>query len=247
MNLTRNWIDRNSPVPMYYQLKNIVLDEIKKGSLKPGDLLPSELELGEIYDLSRTTIRQAIIELVGEGYLYRVKGKGTFVAKPKLLQDFMRKIESYDEQIRRLGMTPSTKVLKNDTVEACEEVANALGVHVGSEVVLLRRLRYANDEPIVILDTFLTPNCIGVTKMDMEKHGLYSFLARSREMEIKRVIRNFEAVAATEEMSAYLQVDLGHPIQLVTTIGFNQKGIPVEYSIAEYRGDKNRFTVELFT
>lgn len=239
-------IDRDTPIPMYFQLKNIILDEIKNGRLKPGDLLPTELELGESFNLSRTTVRQAVIELVGEGYLYRIKGKGTFVAKPKLVQDFMRTIESYSEQMKRLKLTPGTKVLKNKIVHADEEIAGALGIKTGGEVVLLRRLRFANDEPIVVLDTYLINDCAGIVQMNMEKQGMYDYLSRSRETKIKRVVRHFEAVAATGEMAEHLQVDMGSPIQKVTTIGFNQDGKPIEYSIAEYRGDKNRFTVELY-
>lgn len=247
MSFDKRVIDRNTPIPMYFQLKNIILDEIKKGRLKPGDLLPAEMELGEIYNLSRTTVRQAVIELVGEGYLYRVKGKGTFVAKPKLVQDFMRTIESYAEQMKRLGLMPKTKVLKNEMMKADEEVVKALGIRIGDEVVLLRRLRFANDEPIVILDTYLVSDCAGLVGMDMEKHGMYDYLSRTRDTEIKRVVRQFEAIAATKETAEYLQIEMGSPIQKVTTIGFNQDGKPVEYSVAEYRGDKNRFTVELYT
>ncbi len=247
MALINKEIDRDTPIPMYFQLKNIILEEIKNWHLKPGDLLPTELELVEAFNLSRTTVRQAVIELVGEGYLYRVKGKGTFVAKPKLVQDFMRTIESYAEQMKRLKLTPGTKVLKNELVFADEEVASALGVKAGDEVVLLRRLRFANDEPIVVLDTYLIDACAGIVHMDMEKNGMYDYLSRSRDTKIKRVVRQFEAIAATGETAGQLQIEMGSPIQKVTTIGFNQDGKPIEYSIAEYRGDKNRFTVELYT
>jgi GntR family transcriptional regulator len=247
MSFDSKGINRNTPIPMYFQLKNIILEEIKGGKLMPGDLLPTELELGQIYNLSRTTVRQAVIELVGEGYLYRIKGKGTFVAKPKLVQDFMRKFESYNEQMQRLNLTPKTKVICNKLVNADDDVAKAFGIDAGEDVVLLKRLRFANDEPIVVLDTYLTANCADVTQMDMEQNGLYEYLSRNRDTQIKRVIRQFEAIAATKEMGEYLQIDMGHPIQKVTTIGFNQYGKAVEYSIAEYRGDKNRFTVELYT
>ena len=169
MSFKNKEIDRDTPIPMYFQLKNIILDEIKNGRLKPGDLLPTELELGESFNLSRTTVRQAVIELVGEGYLYRIKGKGTFVAKPKLVQDFMRTIESYSEQMKRLKLTPGTKILKNEIVRANEDVAGALGIKEGDEVVLLRRLRFANDEPIVVLDTYLTDDCVGIVQMGYGK------------------------------------------------------------------------------
>ncbi len=230
---------------MYYQLKNIILQKIKENVLKPGDMLPTEAEFSEMYDLSRTTIRQAIIELVGEGYLYRVKGKGTFVAKPKIVQDFMRKLESYSDQMKRLNMTSRTKVLSLRSEKANNEVAQALGISVNDDVMLLRRLRYANDEPIVVLDTYLPPSCADILDYDMEKTGLYEYLGKRRETKVIRVIRQIEAVAACKFESEFLEIPIGYPIQMTTTIGFNEENDTVEYSVARYRGDKNQFIVEL--
>jgi len=238
-------IDKETPIPMYFQLKNIILNEMKSGNLAQGDVLPTELEFGQMFNLSRTTIRQAIVELVSEGYLYRVKGKGTFVAKPKLVQDFMRKIESYNEQMARLNLTPKTKVILNRRIKASKEIAENLNVRKGDEVVHLKRLRYANDEPIVVLDTYLIIECKNILNMDMEKKGLYDYLSLHQKTKISRVVRQFEAVGASKEQSNYLQIKTGHPVQLVTTVGFNADGKPVEFSIANYRGDKNKFVVEL--
>ena len=245
MPFKNQFIDKDTPVPMYFQLKNIVLEEIKTGNLRPGDLIPTETEFGTMYDLSRTTVRQAIIELVGEGYLYRIKGKVTFVTKPKLVQDFMRKIESYDDQMKRLKMTPKTKVLSNKIVQASKGVAEALNIKQDDDVILLKRLRYADDEPVVVLDTYLTINCSDILSMDMNKSGLYKYLSKNVSTAVKRVVRQFEAVAATILESDHLQIDVGYPIQLVTTIGFNMDGREVEYSVAYYRGDKNKFIIEL--
>ena len=245
MSFQNHSIDKSTPIPMYFQLKNIVLDEIKSGNIKSGDILPTEIEFGEMFGLSRTTIRQAILELVTQGYLYRIKGKGTFVGKPKLMQDFMRKIESYDEQMKRLNMTPSTKVLKNQSVKASLEVSKALNIQEDDDVILLRRLRFADDVPVVILDTYLTFDCNDVLTKDMEQTGLYEYLSKKPSSGIRRVVRQFEAVGASADESKYLQIDEGHPIQLVTTTGYNATGKVIEYSIAKYRGDKNKFIVEL--
>ena len=104
-------INKNTPVPLYFQLKTLILDEIKSGRYKVGDAIPTEKELSEMFEISRTTVRQAVMELVQEGWLYREKSKGTFVAQPKIRQDFIQKIESFNDQITRSGMTPSTEVL----------------------------------------------------------------------------------------------------------------------------------------
>ena len=245
MSFKTKHIDRSIPVPMYFQLKNIILQKINEDELKPGELLPTETQFGDMYNLSRTTVRQAIIELVTEGYLYRVKGKGTYVAKPKILQDFMRKLESYSEQMNRLGMKARTDVLLLRMEKAKEEVADALNIRKGDNVVLLKRLRYANDEPIVVLNTYLPSICSEILEIDMEEKSLYEIMTRRNETKVVRVLRQVEAISAKKEESDYLQIPIGHPIQLTTTIGFNERGRPVEYSVAKYRGDKNKFIIEL--
>ena len=150
-------INREIPIPLYYQLQNIILDMINSGELQPGDYIPTESELGQMYQLSRTTVRQAIMGLVMEGKLHRVKGKGTFVAKPKIVQDFMRKLEPFSAQIGRLGLVPSTKVLDMSCVEAPQEVTEVFGSK--EPVIRLNRLRYADFEPIVVLSTYLPMTC----------------------------------------------------------------------------------------
>ncbi|MEX1307930.1 MAG: GntR family transcriptional regulator [Eubacteriales bacterium] len=245
MTFKNEHIDKSTPVPMYYQLKNIILQKIESEVLKPGDLLPTEAEFIKIYNLSRTTVRQAILDLVNDGYLYRVKGKGTYVSKPKILQDFMRKLEPYGEQMKRLNLTPKTEVVFFDKMEATSDVAEALNIEVDDTIILLKRLRYANDEPIVFLETYLPESCIDILQEDMEKTGLYEYLSRSKRTKIIRVIRQIEAVGAHIEESEYLKIPQGYPIQMTTTTGYSEEGEPIEYSIAKYRGDKNKFIIEL--
>ena len=239
-------INKNTPIPLYYQLKEIILDEIKKGNLEPEDCIPTEKELSEIFEISRTTIRQAIIELVKDGYLYRIKGKGTFVSKPKITQDFMMKLETFDEQIKRIGLIPSTKVLEIKIIDATEEAISVLGLPLNEKVIKLTRLRFANDEPIVIVETYLPYNiCSLILQHNMEEESLYEVLSKKTETRIYRVIRTVEAIVAGQYESNLLQIKKGYPIQLFTTIGYNQMGKPIEYSIARYRGDRNQFTVEI--
>ena len=105
-------LNKNTPVPLYYQLETLILEEIENGSYPPGSMIPTEKELSQMFNISRTTVRQAIAALVQNDRLYRTKSKGTFVANPKTSQDFMRTIVSYDEDVRSTGRTPSTEVLK---------------------------------------------------------------------------------------------------------------------------------------
>ena len=236
-------INREIPIPLYYQLQNIILDMINSGELQPGYYIPTESELGQMYQLSRTTVRQAIMGLVMEGKLHRVKGKGTFVAKPKIVQDFMRKLEPFSAQIGRLGLVPSTKVLDMSCVEAPQEVTEVFGSK--EPVIRLNRLRYADFEPIVVLSTYLPMTCKDILHQDMERLGLYEFLSRDERTRVCIATRQIEAVAAGKYESELLHIDFGSPIQMTTTIGRSANNEPIEYSVAKYRGDKNKFVVEL--
>lgn len=236
-------IDKSIPIPLYYQLQTILLDEINSGALKPGDAIPTEMQLSEIYGLSRTTVRQAIMGLVMEGKLYRIKSKGTFVATPKLVQDFMRKIESFDDQIRHLGLKPSTRVLEISYEKPSTDVAEAFKSK--DDVIRLCRLRYADQDPIVIVNTYLPGFCKDIFNEDLNQVRLYDFLSRNSRTRIHSVTRQIEAVAAGKYESKLLVVPVGSPIQLTTTCGFSASQEVIEYSVARYRGDKSKFVVEL--
>jgi len=241
-------IDKNTPIPLYFQLKQIILKMIEAGELAPEDSIPTEFELVSMFELSRTTVRQAIIELVQDGYLYRVKGKGTFVSKPKISQDFMQKLESFEDQMKRIGVTPSTKVknlkvLNGNTVH--HSILDGLNLKEEDQVIYLERLRFANDQPIVIVKTYLPMICLNILTTNMEEVGLYSTLSASANTKIVEVERQVEAILSEPYESELLEIPKHSAVQLTTTVGFNAYHAPIEYSIAHYRGDKNKFTVKL--
>lgn len=240
-------IDKTTPIPLYYQLKRIILDEIEKGNYPEGSLIPTENDIGDAFGLSRTTVRQAITELVQEGKLYRIKSKGTFVAKPKLKQDFIKRLETYSETIRRLGMVPSTKLLEMTVVPASAEVAEILRLEPGEKCIAISRLRYADQEPNVLVKTWLPLNsCQFVLQHNLEAESLYSILAKTDDTRVYRITRTMEAIAATADHARQLGIGTGDPIHFFRSIGFNPAGKPIEYSLAYYRGDRNRFEVDLF-
>lgn len=239
-------INKNIPIPLYYQLKEIILEGIMEKHLIPGEHIPTERELSELYDISRPTIRQAIIELVRDGYLYRVKGKGTFVSKPKIEQDFIEKVENFNEHIRSKGLVPTTKVIEKSCTIASRETAKMLKIAEGDKVIKMLRVRSANEEPIVIVKTYLPyDKCSFILEEDMEEKSLYEVFAQNYSTKVCRVIRTVEAIIAGKYESEMLKISEGDPVQLFRTVAFNQNDVPVEYSTARYRGDRNKFTVEL--
>lgn len=240
-------IDKSTPVPLYFQLKKLIMEEIRNGTYKVGSLIPTEKELSDTFQISRTTVRQAVTELVQEGWLYRIKSKGTFVSQPKISQDFIKRLESFNDQILRAGMTPSTEVLKLEVQKASSRVAASLELKGKDAVIYLHRKRLANEEPIVTIETYLPyEDCSFILSHDLEKERLYGILNERKETSVFRVNRIVEAVEADARDEQYLNIKKGKPIQFFTSTGYNAYGKPIEYSLARYRGDRNSFEITVF-
>lgn len=238
-------IDKNTPVPMYYQLKKIILDMIKEGSLKPGDMLPTELELSEVLGISRTTTRQAMTELVMEGQLYRIKSKGTFVAEKKVVQDFTNVIRASHNLLQAQNVKTTTKVLMLKVEKANDLISKMLQINEGDDVIHLCRLRFVNDEPNVLADAYLPMICKEMLNMDMNKTGLYEFLDMNERTMADKAVRELEAISADDKEAEMLEIKEGDPIQLTTSVTYAKSGQPIEFSIAKFRGDRNVFRCEV--
>lgn len=238
-------IDKNVPVPMYYQLKKLIQDMIKDGRLKSGDMLPTELELSDMFGISRTTTRQAIMELVMEGALYRVKSKGTFVSETRVVQDFANVIRASHNLLEKQNVTTKTKVLQLRLEKANDLVSKMLQINQDEEVVHLQRLRFVNGDPNVLADAYLPSLCKDMLDMDMNITGLYQFLDMKEETTPVKAVRALEAISADAEEAKMLGIKEGDPIQLTTSVTYTKEGMPIEYSIAKFRGDSNVFKCEV--
>ena len=247
MEFSEKKLDKNIPIPLYFQLKEMILSAIKDGSCKKDSLLPTEKEFSEMFGISRTTVRQAITELVQEGWLYRVKSKGTFVSTPKINQDFISRLVPFEEEMRNSGKTPRTEVLELKVVPAREPAAEYLNVSSGKPLIYLYRRRFADEEPIVMVETYLPwEECSFVMDYDLVKNSLYEVMAEKKETEVHCVKRWVEAVEATAADGKYLGIKKGKPVQLFRSLGYNVYGKPMEYSIARYRADRSSFEVTVF-
>ncbi len=240
-------LDKSVPIPLYFQLKKLLLDEIKNGAYPVDGLIPTEKELSEMFEISRTTVRQAITELVQEGWLYRIKSKGTFVSRVKIKQDFIKRLETYNEQIIRTGRVPRTEVLACKVVDLPERVAALFELPLNDQkYICLSRRRFADDEPIVTVETYLPyDTCNFVLSHDFNRESLYDVLATNEATRICRVTRVLEAVSASTKDVQNLNIRYGKPIQFSQTSGYNKNDDLVECSLARYRGDRNRFEVDL--
>ena len=250
MEFLNHTINKDIPIPLYYQVKQIILDEINSEGVRAGDAIPTEKAFCDIYGISRTTIRQAISELVNEGYLYRVKSKGTFVSQPKVKTDLVNMYDGYNTELSSLSITPSTQAIELTLVKANAEQARALEINEGDNVIYLLRHRYADGIAMGYVESYFKyPLCDFLLNEDEETFNstsVYHIVAKYRPAKIKKILKTIEAVAATEAEAKFLDIKKGSPINMCTNICYSQEsGTPVIYELLKYRGDKNKFSIEI--
>jgi GntR family transcriptional regulator len=239
-------IDRRSYIPYYIQVQEILQEFIENGNWKPGDQLPGESELCRMFDVSRTVIRQALKEMEHDGLIYREKGKGTFVAEPKIDQGLFQELTGFYQDMVHRGLTPFTRVLKQEVIPASQKVAARLKLEPDSQVVEIHRLRGVQDEPIVLDTTYLPYMlCPEVSYADLSQQSLYAFLENELSLIIDRGHRTLEAVLANEYEADLLQIEVGDPLILLDSVSYLADGTPIEYFHAVHRGGRARFEVNL--
>lgn len=233
-----------APLPKYFRVRQALLDQIVGGQWTPGTLIPSEVELCRQFGVSRTTVRKAVSDLAYEGRLVVHQGKGTYVAAPKVEEHFVQRAFGIHEDMARRGMTLTTQVLRQEVVPASPEVARRLRLKVGDAVHVIVRLRFVEDDPILVSTTYVPHAlCPDLEREDLERCSLYQLLRDRYDLGIAHGERRLEAVAAGPREARLLDVALGSPLLLLDSVAYLPDGRPFEHSVALQRGD--RTTVEL--
>ena len=239
-------IDRDSFVPFYIQVMDALKEYLEQGGAKPNEQLPGEPELCRMFDVSRTVIRQALRELEYEGLIIRKKGKGTFVAEPKIKESLFQELTGFYQDMVTKGLTPISKVLKQEVMPASTKIAGYLNLKAGAPVIKIDRLRFVEDEPIVLVTTYLPQHlCPKLVEIDLANQSLYAFLESQYGIQITRGHRTIEAVPANELEAEFLKTKKGAPLILLDSVSYLADGTPIEYYHALHRGDRSRFEVEL--
>jgi GntR family transcriptional regulator len=238
-------IVRDNFLPYYYQLYEILRTKILDGEWKPGAILPSESELVEKYNLSRTTVRQSLDMLVNEGLIHRQRGRGTFVSNPTIEQGLSR-IISFTEDMRQREMEPNTVILSSELIPAPNEIAEALQITPGEEVTQLERLRLADSEPMSIEESYLIHRlCPGVLKYDYSRRSLRQTLSSDYNIHLVYARQKIRATTATRIQAQKLLVLPGTALLFIERISFTEQKIPVEFLRTYYRGDRYTLYNEL--
>ena len=229
-------------LPKYYQVKRQLLE--LTSAMDPGSPVPPERELARHYGTSRTTVRQALAELVVEGRLLRMQGKGTFVAKPKVAQAL--ELASYTEGMRAHGLHPETKILDIGYVTADEALADLLGIKTSGRVLRIHRLRLADGEPMSIDTSHLPARRFPGLRKELERHqSLYETLESAYGIQLAEAEETIETVLADPHDARLLGVDPGLPLLLLSRHAYDSSGRPVEWAQSWYRGDRYKFVTRL--
>ena len=236
-------IDKTSRVPLYSQLMDIIIEKIE-ASMKENDQIPSERDICEKYDVSRSTVRQAITELEREGYIYKVHGKGTFVSPKKLSQDLLG-FYSFTEEMKKLGRKPMSKVLKFEVICACSKVSRKIRVEEGELVYKFTRLRIADTIPMLVETSYVPYNRFpGIIKENLENEALYDIFKNRFDVNITMAEETFQAVLTNEEEAKNLQIGEESPSLKIERFTYENEAI-IEYTVSIARGDKFKYKVRL--
>ncbi len=239
-------INFESHIPYYIQLIDLLKEKMRLGTWVAGDQIPGEQDLCELYGVSRTVVRQALQELELDGVITRRKGKGTFVASPKISEGLVQKLTGFYQDMVERGLKPTTRVLHRNVSPASEKVAHFLSIPPGEKIIDLLRLRSVNDEPIQLVTSYIPLEiCPALATVDLSNRSLYAFMESECGIFIARGIRYVEAVLANETEAALLGIERGAPLLMLDSISYSETGKPIEYYHALHRGDRSRFEVEL--
>ncbi|WP_304433345.1 GntR family transcriptional regulator [Acutalibacter muris] len=235
---------------IYESIKKELMDQIRSGELKEGDMIPTEMQLSKMFGVSRPTVRQALNDLVVDGYLRRVKGTGTFVTKPKILQEYTQFIESYQAEMEKKNYSVKTVVIETSHIRADDFLAQKLQVKTGEPVSCLKRLRFlipsTDERPVLFTKAYIPTSLFPeLFQYNFEERSLYQVLDENA-LSVKKAVREIEIQFSDRYVSRYLQMKENSPVFFISTVSHLEDGRVIEYSESIYPWDKNKFQIEIY-
>lgn len=231
-------------LPLYIQIAEGLIDQIKSGDLAPGDRLPAERELSETLGVNRMTLRRALRVLEAQGLVQRKHGVGTYVAEP-VIERQTATIFRFTRGVQSRGFTPGARLVACHQEMVDAKLARELALPVSAAVYHIIRLRDINRDP-VLLESYTIPvaRFPDLDRYDLESQSIYEVMANVYGISIARARQSFTPVVATPYEAEMLEVEPGAPLMLEERLSFDEGGVPVEYGQDRYRGDRFRFVTE---
>ena len=236
-------VDKSSRTPLYLQLMNILIDMIEN-KLEENDQILSEREICEIYNVSRTTVRQAMDELEKEGYIYKVHGKGTFVSPKRMNQDLIS-FYSFTEEMKKVGKVPTSEVTGFEIVEAGDKISNIFKIDSEELLYRISRIRKADGVHMMYETTYLPFNRFkGITREQLEENPMYDVLIKDFNVKITSAEEYFMPILTNKLESIYLDIKEGSPSLKIERLTYENENV-IEYTVSVARGDKFKYRVKL--
>ncbi len=237
-------LDKQSPIPIYIQIEEQLKQQIQQGDFSIGMAIPSERELTERFGVSRMTVRQSITNLVNEGLLYREKGRGTFVASPKVEQP-LNGLTSFTEDMLARGMIPSNKVITFEIRDPDTDIVADLRLVEGEKVYFIERIRFADDKTMAIERTYLPVARFPNLQSDLLKGSLYAMIENNQQLKISHATQRMEAGLVKKEDAELLQISVPAAILMIERISYLAGDLPFELVRSTYRADRYKFTTDI--
>lgn len=235
---------RSRGIALYHQLETELIDLINKGDIKENDKLPSEREICNQYNVSRTTARQAIGELERKEYVYKIHGKGTFVS-PKVYKQQLLKFYSFTEEMKKLGKKPSSEVLGFELIKANEKIAIKLGINKDENIYKILRLRIADGVPMMLEFTYLPEyRFLKLQDKMLRERPMYDIFREKYNVSITKAKESFKPVLINKNDAKILNVKDGTAAMKIERITYEDENI-IEYTVSISRGDKFEYNVVL--
>ncbi|HZD11823.1 MAG TPA: GntR family transcriptional regulator [Candidatus Binatia bacterium] len=246
LQLDTSSIDRNSAEPLYRQIRHLLLQAIKHEQLRPHQQAPSERELSELTGVSRMTVRQALQQLINDGWLYTVPGKGTFVAIDRKIDQNLQRLTGFTEEVQSQGFTPSSRVVSIQVVPAGDREAAVFDIVPGGALIRICRQRLANGVPIGLENAHLVQDAFpGLDRLELDSQSLYKVLQTRYGVYPTWAVQVIEANCADEETARLLNIKPREPVLSMERITYGRDDLPIEYVLSSYRADRSRLRVEL--
>lgn len=236
---------KDNYAPIYLQIKNMILNDIKEGKLAPGHKVLSERDLAEMFNTSRMTARHALLELENEGIIERRLGLGSFISSNKIIRDFMT-FESFTKTMLGKGLNPQTRVLSIAKESGTSELGNHLNRTLPFEIFKIKRLRLADKSPIAIEVSHIPCEyCPDIDEYLTDNMSLYELLENKYGIKLVKAHQYFQVVLAANEHSKILSISSNSPCLFFEAIAYNAEGQAIEFSTSITRADNTKFYAEL--
>ncbi|GGK02305.1 GntR family transcriptional regulator [Lentibacillus kapialis] len=239
-------VSRKNPLALYIQLKEVIVGKIDSGEWKEGEMIPTELELQEVHNLSRTTVRQTLTDLVHEGVLERVQGKGTFVANKKL-EPIRPGLTGFTQDMENKGYNVQSVILTNELVVPSQKIQRILELSDNQKVLKLDRIRLVDEIVVGMHETYLnidlTPS-IKLENYNFERESLYKSLIKEGVI-LGNSEETVEANLPNDFYSEILGINFPVPVLEILRTTSLEDGSPYEVSNMIYKSDKYKYTIKL--